>query len=503
MEYRTIEGVELATVGENWPTSAGEGTFTFENLADAAEAANHDPHIQLPKIKLGHVSEVNGELKVIDPFKALGDAAPSFGAVRDLTLTNGGAVCAGEFFEMPAWLADAAPSAWRSRSIEAMRDVTTEGGKRYSMVITAVSLLGTFLPAVSDLEELERVMVQGFDLESVAAKRTPEEGPMADIAASVDAFTIRQRFNFEWTLENDFDGDTYWWWCREVRIDPHEIIADDDEGNCWSVPYETDGKDKVTFGEPTKVRPEYVPVNATATKVVAAFRDRKDQTVLATNLERPDKPAPKTAASSQPDPQEDNVSESTIDMDALRKRLGLPDDASDDQINEALGKEPETTEPVPPTDETPAEPEAGAEAQEAEPVAANAANERGVTVDKDALATLQTQAKAGQEARATQLASDDSALLSTCVDKGRIPPSSKASYDTQLSAARKDELAGDKTAAETRASIRKFLEELPDNTIPVSETGEAGREDGVAASAGLPDAWFHELDKGAAGAKED
>lgn len=498
MEYRTIEGVELATVGMDWPASAGDGTFTFENLADAVTAANDDPHIQVPRGKLGHTSDVNGELRVISPFEAIGDAEPSFGLYTNLRLTNDGAAIRADWTEIPVWLADAAPSAYPSRSVEASReltvarDVVTEGGKRYSMVITAVSCLGTFLPAVTDLEDLQRVLEDGFETVAVAAARTPEEGRMPeDTTASVEIGTIRQRFNFEWTVENDAEPDTYWWWCRDVLIDPHEVIADDDEGNLWAVPFTTDGKDTVTFGEPEKRRIEYVPVNATATTIVARVRDRKGQRVLASNLERPEKPAPKTAASSQPDPQEETVPD--IDMDKLRERLELPADATEEQINEALGKAPEA--PVTPTDEIPAEPEAGTEtpaAQEAESVAASAAAERGVTVDKDALAQLQAEAKAGNEARQTQLAADRTAFLDNAVGKGKFPPAAKASYREQL------DKGGD-----IEASTRKFIEELPDNTVPVSEVGVAGREDSVAASAGLPDQWFPELNKGASGAKED
>jgi hypothetical protein len=503
MEYRTIEGVELATVGEEWPTSAGEGTFTFQNLADAMEAANNDPHIRVPRGKLGHLSEINGELRAVSPFKAIGDAEPAFGLYTNLRLTNDGAALVGDWIEIPAWLADAAPSAYPSRSIEASlevevaRDVTTEGGKRYSMVVTAVSCLGTFLPAVTDLEDLQRVLEEGFETTAITAAQTPEEGRMPEsTTASVDTGTIRQRFNFEWTLENDFEQDTYWWWCRSVRVDPNEIIADDDDGGLWLVPYETDGKDEITFGEPQRVREEFVPVSATATSVVANFRERKDQKVLAANLERPDKPAPKTAASSQPDPQEDNVSESTIDMAKLRERLGLPDDATEEQINEALAADTPAAEPTEPATTTGEVPEPTAEttpAAVAEPVAASAASERGVTVDKDALAQLQAQAKAGDEARQAQLSAEREQLLTDAVKAGKFPPAAKASYRKQL------DKGGD-----VEASTRTFIEELPDNTVPVTETGEAGREDGVAAaSAGLPDSWFPNRNRAGNGVEED
>ncbi len=461
MEYRTIEGVELATVGMDWPASAGDGTFTFENLADAVTAANDDPHIRIPRGKLGHTSEINGELRTVSPFEAIGDAEPSFGLYTNLRLTNDGAAIVADWIEVPAWLAVVAPSAFPSRSIEAARDVVTEGGKKYTMVITAVSCLGTRLPAVTDLDDLQRFMVEGPDLDAVAAAQNPEEGLMPqDTTASVEIGTIKQRFNFDWTLENDAEPDTYWWWCRDVLIDPHEVIADDDEGNLWSVPFETDGKDTIIFGEPVKVRPEYVPVSATSTTVVAKHRDRKDQRVLASNLERPEKPAPKAAASSQPEPQEDNMPD--IDLDKLRGRLGLPDDATEEQINEALAKEPETPE-TPESEETPEVPETPeAEVETPEPVAAS----HGVTLDKEAVAQLQSEAKDGREARRVQLSAEREQLVEGAVKAGKFPPSAAASYRQQL----------DK-GGEIEASTRKFIEDLPENTVPVAELGAADESD--------------------------
>jgi hypothetical protein len=42
-------------------------------------------------------------------------------------------------------------------------DVETEGGKRYSLVLTAVGLLGTRQHAVKDLADLQRLLEQGPD----------------------------------------------------------------------------------------------------------------------------------------------------------------------------------------------------------------------------------------------------------------------------------------------------------------------------------------------------
>jgi len=471
MEYRTIEGVEIATVGMEWSASTGSVTITFEHLADAAEAANNDPHIISPRTKLGHISEINGAPTIdSNPFAALGDAEPAFGRWVNLRLENEGAVLVGDWIEAPGWLAEAAPSAFPNRSMEAAFDVTTEGGKRYSMVVTAVALLGPIEPAIKDLEDLERFLIEGP--ESLTAAARPKEESMSEVAASVSDGTVRQRFNFEWTLENETEHDTYWWWCRDIRVDPLEVIADDDEGGLWSIPFETDGEDTITFGEPVRVREQYVPVAASATSVVANFRERKEQRVLASNLERPEKPAPKTAASAQPDNEED-----TMDPKQIRDSLGLAEDATDEEViakgqelREAAEAEEETTETegAEETAETPAE-----------PVAASAGNENGVTVDKAAFEQVQAEAKEGRAARAAQLSAERTSIIDGAVKVGKFPPSAAAAYREQL----------DK-GGEIEASTRTFIDGLPENTVPVTEIGasveaENGQVDRVLASFGI------------------
>lgn len=453
MEYRTVTGVEIATVGMEWHASSGDHSVTFENLADAVVAANEDPHIVVPRVKIGHTSEVNGELAVVNPFAALGDAEPAFGRYVNLSLTNDGATLIGDWVEGPEWLVDAAPSAYPGRSMEARTDVVTEGGKRYSMVIVAVSLLGPIEPAIKDLEDLERFLIEGPQNVTTAATRPEEERMSEQVDASVSAATIRERFNFDWATSEPIDGiDTYWWWARDVRIDPSEVIADNDEGGCWSIPFETDGKDEITFGEPVKVREEFVPIAASATSVVANFRERKGQTVLASNLARPEKPAPETKAASRPNQQEDDMS---IDMDKLRERLGLPDDATEEQINEALAKEPET--PVEETEETEVE-EAPAD-ETAEPVAAS--------VDPAALEQLQSDAAAGREARTTQLKADRDSFIETALGVGKFPPASSASYRSQL-----------ERGGGIEASIRKFIDGLEPGVVPVNEIGASHQAEG-------------------------
>jgi hypothetical protein len=167
MGYVTIPAVELVTVGIDWPASTGPVTLTLEHLVDAMVAANDDPLIRPPRVKLGHSTlqpDAAGlrDLGDHDPFW---DGEPAFGTVKNLTLDNDGAVLLGDLVEVPDWLADAMPSAWPNRSCEWKWDVVTEGGRRYSMALTAVALLGTAQHAIKDLADLQRLLTQGPDQE--------------------------------------------------------------------------------------------------------------------------------------------------------------------------------------------------------------------------------------------------------------------------------------------------------------------------------------------------
>lgn len=162
-DYYRIVDVELVTVGMEWPAQPEPVTLTLEHLVDMMVAANSDPLIRAPRVKLGHermqvTADGCRDLGDYDPFWS---GEPCFGTAVDLRLTNDGAKLVGDLVEVPDWLALSAPSGWPNRSCEWVWDIETEGGKRYSAVLTAVSLLGVQQQAVKDLADLTRLMVQG------------------------------------------------------------------------------------------------------------------------------------------------------------------------------------------------------------------------------------------------------------------------------------------------------------------------------------------------------
>jgi hypothetical protein len=487
VDYTTVPhlaAVEMGTAGMEWPSAAGPFTVTMEHLADIVVAANEDPHIQVPRLKLGHDSAVNGDFPDYDPFAAVSDAEPVFGRAVNLRTVNDGAVLIGDFVEVPGWLAESMPSAYPNRSCEWVRDIETPGGKRYSMVITAVSLLGERLPAIRDLEDLQRLIEDGPD--AIATR----EGDVPGSATSVSWETIRERFNFEWAMdpESIFEGadgesiEPYWWWARDIRIDPAEVIADDEQGNLWSVPFETDGADAVEFGEPQRVREVYVPVNASqGEELHRTAVPRAGQRVLATNLDRPEKQQRQGAASAAIEATEEEATVPTT-IERLRE-LGLPEDVTEEDVQTALADE---TPPDP--DAQPDAPAAPAENPEQtpggepdpNPSEENAATAAlGETIDRAALAQLQADAKAGREARQQQLSTERERLVETAVTKGKFPRSAAASYRAQL------DKGGD-----IEVQTRQFIDGLAENTIPVEELGTEtdGGSDSVATTG-----WFPQL----------
>lgn len=454
MEYQTLPNVELVTVGMKWKANVPT-TLTLEHLADMVKAANEDPHIQVPRVKIGHTDPRFDD--GVEDHNAFYDGEPVYGIAENLRLENDGAVVVCDLIEVPAWLADAAPSAYPSRSCEWIWDVETPGGKRYSAVLTAVSLLGEEFPAIQDLEDLQRVLTEGEDVSQVtegdlaAAKIRAASG----VQAAADVDKVIQTFWAGFATEED---DRYWWWPRSVWTDPNELIADDDEGNLWRVPFSSDAGQNVTFSEPTQVKQTFVDAR-TGDRVAAVKRDSSPEQIFASRKDAGrDKTRPAASRPEGEDP-----------MDAVvRELLGLAEDATEEEViakldelngDRAEGAEEEAPHP---TDEPKLEENDETPAEEPEPIAASA-DEVTVTVDKGVWEETQRQAREGAAARSEQVNEARERLLDNAVKAGKIAPSSKDAWRTKHQAA----------ASATEAE----LEALPAGLIPTNR-----EEVGVAAT---------------------
>lgn len=466
-----LRGVELLTAGMEWPASTGPVTITMEHIADAIRAANEDPHIQPPRIKLGHGSPLNGDHPDHDPWANVGDAEPAFGIFANLRAENDGAVLVGDADRILTWLAESAPATYPNRSSEATWqvqaadfDVQTAGGKRYSMVVTAVSLLGVYIPAIGDLEDLSTLIMNGpAALQASASDPASLAGGQATpgVALSISEDEIRQRFNWEWAMDPENELDTYWWWCREVRVTNGEVIADDDQGHLWQVAFdEKDGL--VTFGEPEQVRKTYIPVAASTTEVACFARPSKPQRppVAAAGSDN--------AADARPEPEGVNMDD---DVREFLVAQGFdPDTVTEVQINAARLLMAEQPEAEATTDDAPAA-EAGdtptgeAETPETErvPVAAAAAPDP-ITAAKDkafedlAAEVASLRAERDANVAASQKASRDS-KVSAALTAGKITPAEREHYrglydiDEERTDALLAALPADRVPLEARANV--------------------------------------------------
>lgn len=535
MEFVTVKDVELCSAGMEWPSAGGPVTLTLEHIADCVRAGE-DTLITPARLKIGHSDPrfADPDDPGHDPFY---DGEPAFGSIGNLRLTNDGATATGDYLYVPRWLADGLPAFYPSRSIEgaysiqegpggkleARWDVETPGGKHYSFVLTACALLGVQAPAVKDLEDLQFRLTEG---EGVLVTGDPDAG---GVPIAVSMGDVKQTMTLTQapaavvslaggsgpvTLEADVDkvidvfysefcvDERYWWWARAVRVDPNVIVADDDEGSLWRVPIQTDADQNITFGEPERViqtfqpAPEAKAVLAAAAqtapsggRTLKAFAAR-EQTVPSERKERPEGGGNGSGNTSGMD-----FSELS---DPARKRLalayGLSEDATDEQLEEAVAADPDESgegngeggegngsgDGSGSGDGGEGSKDGGEGDGEGsgsgsgsgdggEGGSAPAAAEGTTTpVDTTVLAQLKDDAAAGRAARDQQIAAHRESVLKAALGAGKITPASKDAWLAKLNA------APEATEAE--------LDALPDGLVPVDEVGHGGGGDSATAT---------------------
>ena len=349
-ELVTIPRVELLEVGENWETSTGVFTFDTERLVSCI-ASQDDPAVRTPVIKLGHV----------DPRF---DGQPSFGRIINLRLENNDQTLVCDFAGVPLWMAQTMASAFPRRSIEGLLDVTTRTGNEWPMVLTGVALLGDAYPAIETLEDIQALwgstppkLYPVEDVEEIAASspnkfivRKDDTMPSwlnkkkvaaaQPVKASVSIDSIRVAYYAQ------LDRGQTWWWIREMRAEPLELIVDDDEGHLYRVSVTINGEEP-EFGEPSMVKIEYVAASGAPTveqisgQILAASYDDPE---ASGRTSRPDEENSATLSTNA------NASTEGDGDDMLTEQelaaLGLPADASREQVADAIMKLTQNTTEV-------------------------------------------------------------------------------------------------------------------------------------------------------------
>lgn len=247
----TVYNIPLAEVGEDWHASTGTVSITESDLRSAV-AALDDPAVRTPRLKLGHLDP----RFTPDGDKGIFDGTPALGKFVNLRLSEDAQAIIGDAAGVPKWLSDIMPTAYASRSIEGYWGVKTATGHTHDFVLTAVALLGVVPPAIETLDDLPVLystegpdgvqMVEGKKVMASKEVRMPKK-----IEASVSYEAVRRSFYEDFAVD-----DRYWWWVHATFIDPPSVIAEDDSGGCWYVPFETSG-DSVEWGDPVEVKVQY------------------------------------------------------------------------------------------------------------------------------------------------------------------------------------------------------------------------------------------------------
>jgi hypothetical protein len=369
----TVPNIEILEVG-TWATSTGVFAIDQDDLA-CAVAAYDDPGYTTPVVKLGHV----------DPRF---DGEPALGRIINPRLTGDGMTLVVDLAGVPTWLADIMASAFPRRSIEGEFGHTTQTGSKHKFALTALSLLGVQAPAISTLADiallygLDPVAVAASAASSLAADLPEEPVPVPEpetpvrVAASVNLDKVRQSFYADDDTARQLRGEVGGWpWVREVYND--FVVVDDDEGSLYRIPWSEDSAKpgEVSWGEPSKVRVEYVAASADAPDSVlrrGALRcriaamgtadpmpatppqvEQPDATVLDTPQPDPEPEVPEQPAPHVPAEPENETTTSTedpvSDLSDIARTLGLPDDAGKDAILAALAARQPADEPDNPT----------------------------------------------------------------------------------------------------------------------------------------------------------
>lgn len=280
---------------------------------------------------------------------------------------------------------------------------------------------------------------------------------MPTIAASVSDEDIRRKY---------YETAGYSMWITEMQLDPLQlIVSDDSTGKSFRVPVTLD-RGEFAFGDPVEVQVQYVDAGKATKASAVTYASREESTKGVTPPPPPTQtpPSQPTATAAGDDTKE----ATTVDPNKIREALGLPADASDEQVASAivanlaaLGSKPTTpptpsTPPVPPTPPTPA-PTTG---QDGLPPSFASATNGALLVDPSQLAALRAAAEQGQKAYRQLKENEAERVIKAAISEGKFAPSREQFW--------KDLWAADPDG--TKATI----EGLEKNVVPVMASGFPG-----------------------------
>lgn len=511
MELVTVPRVPVLRTG-HFDLESGPADFTIDHLNAAARALANDPAV-LPmrvRLELEDQAHLDGEGMAIEAAGGLGGPAIGWG---DNYVVAGNTLYAD--LHLPAPVADAMEWAFPSRSIEGLFGYATATGHTHDFLATGLLLLGTSWPGVTTLPDFHEVQAEfaaavaagevevasyataalgtaenledswgvqdlreSRTLAAVGASGRPPKPSRDQLAAASLAVTDLGMRWYAAERDGDLDGlpesyDFWSWYVTEVRAEEDGtlfvLVIDEASGQFWRFDVTAINGPDVTFGEPSEVMLEVIPVSA---------RRRRSRPALARWGSRADSRAV-TATTAPPTPA--NRTEDEPMNDALRRRLatrhGLdPETATEDEIlaaeNATAESEGTPNPPAPEPDDGEGGGNGGEGAPEGEP---NAATARTATVSTGRLQELERDAAEGRAARARQLHGDRDRLVLAALEDGRITPAESGLGELDAS-------TGLYGVAES--GWRRDLEDAPDVTARALARLEAGKYPGAKARQG-------------------
>lgn len=372
----TVPGVELMKTG-TWQLSSGEWTCTPETITQAIEA--HQAQVlRKPVIRLGH-----------NDSRFTGD--PAVGWLDNLRPSDDGTALLGDMVGVPQWLADIMPSAYPSRSVEGMQQYTAPDGSEHGFVLTGLALLGVTEPGVESIKSLQDV-AQLYDIPDIAAAR--------EIGGTPVQFTIE-------AAKGDSD---------EKSKHPYGDVEYADPG------YQEDHVKRYPIDTAAHVR--------AAWSYIHQSRDGKRYTPqqLAQIKRRIAEAAKKFGITTDESTGDSDQKVEAMISDRVAKHLGIPADASDDDVIsaikriEAAAMKASKKAADDASEREDDEKDSGADRKAAK-VAASSAD--AVTLERGVYAELIEAARAGQRAEARQIAEDQVRIVEAAIDQGRIARSQR------------------------------------------------------------------------------
>jgi hypothetical protein len=297
--------------------------------------------------------------------------------------------------------------------------------------------------------------------------------PQVTVRAQIDADEVERAFYNEWA-----QGDRFWYWIRSIRLDPDELIIEDEAtGDLYRLPFLVNERE-VTFEEPQAVYVSYV--DDTTKKEVANAK-----AVIGSWHKA-------SAARSRFRATE----EVKMDPKKLREQLGLPEDATDEDVEAKIAELVAASAETPPKpddddddeeqedDNRPPNEETGTPVPGTQEPATALAASGVVSVDAAALARLQQDAQMGRQAREQQIAAERGRMLDDAIKAGKFAPS------------RRDHFL--KLLAADESGTKKLIDDLAENVIPVEARGDSSIQspnEVAAVEAAYPNEWLTEEER--------